>query len=91
MYQIDRLDEVNATLRVLLYLNENKEAKLTSIIKGIPVGQKAVYTALSALTALKLVEEKTSKDFPFTRNFILTQKGKEIAKHLTEIERILAK
>jgi len=58
-------------------------------MKGIPVGQKAVYTAISTLTELQLVQEKTSKDFPFTRNFILTQKGQEIAKHLTEIEKIL--
>ena len=89
MHQIDKLDEVKATLRVLIYLNEKKEAKLTSIMKGIPVGQKALYTALSTLTQLQLIEEKTSKDFPFTRNFILTQKGQEIAKHLTEIEKIL--
>lgn len=89
MHQIDKLDEDKATLRVLLYLHENKEAKLTSIMKGIPVGQKAVYTALSTLTELQLVEEKTSKDFPFTRNFILTQKGQQIARHLTEIEKIL--
>ena len=89
MQQIAKLDEVKATLRVLLYLHENKEAKLTSIMKGIPVGQKALYTAISTLTQLQLTEEKTSKDFPFTRNFILTQKGQEIAKHLTEIEKIL--
>jgi len=87
--QIDKLDEVKATLRVLIYLHENKEAKLTSFMKGIPVGQKAVYTALSTLTELQLIEEKTSSDFPFTRNFTLTQKGKEIAKYLTEIKKIL--
>ena len=89
MNQIDKLDEVKATLRVLIYLQENKEAKLTTIMKGIPVGQKAVYTTLSTLIELELIEEKTSKDFPFTRNFILTKKGQEIAKHLTEIEKIL--
>ena len=89
MNQIDKLDADKSTLRVLLYLHENKEAKLTTIMKGIPVGQKALYTALTALTELQLVQEKTSKDFPFTRNFILTQKGQEIAKHLAEIEKIL--
>jgi len=89
LHQIAKLDEVKATLRVLIYLHEKKEAKLTTIMKGIPVGQKALYTALSTLTELQLIEEKTSKDFPFTRNFILTQKGQEIAKHLTEIEKIL--
>ena len=89
MHQIDKLDEVKATLRVLLYLHEKKEANLTNIMKGIPVGQKAVYTALSTLTELQLIEEKTSKEFPFTRNFILTKKGQETAKHLTEIEKIL--
>ena len=91
MSQIDKLDEVKATLRVLIYLHENKEAKLTTIMKGIPIGQKALYTALSTLIELQLVEEKTSKDFPFTRNFILTRKGQETAKHLAEIEKILTK
>ena len=60
-------------------------------MKGIPVGQKALYTALSTLTQLQLIEEKTSKEFPFTRNFTLTQKGRETAKHLAEIEKILTK
>ena len=89
MRQIDKLNEV--TLKVILYLHENKEANLTTIMKGIPVGQKALYTALSTLTQLKLIEEKTSKEFPFTRNFILTKKGQETAKHLEEIEKILTK
>jgi len=60
-------------------------------MKGIPVGQKALYTALSTLTQLQLIEEKTSKEFPFTRNFILTKKGQETAEHLAEIEKILTK
>jgi len=89
MHQIDKLDEDKATLRVILYLHENKEAKLTTIMKGIPLGQKAVYTALATLTELQLVEEETSREFPFTRNFILTKKGQETAKHLAEIEKIL--
>ena len=89
MYQIDKLDEVKATLRVILYLHESKEAKLTTIMKGIPVGQKAAYTALSTLAELQLIQEKTSREFPFTRNFILTKKGQETAKHLEEIEKIL--
>lgn len=60
-------------------------------MKGIPVGQKALYTALSTLTQLQLIEEKTSTEFPFTRNFILTKKGQETAEHLAEIEKILTK
>jgi len=87
LHQIAKLNEV--TSKVILYLHEKKEAKLTTIMKGIPVGQKALYTTISTLTELQLTEEKTSKDFPFTRNFILTQKGQEIAKHLVEIEKIL--
>jgi len=89
MHEINKLDADKSTLRVLLYLNEKKEANLTTIMKGIPAGQKALYTALSTLAELQLIEEKTSKEFPFTRNFILTKKGQETAKHLAEIEKIL--
>jgi len=89
MQAMEKLDYDKATLRVLLFLYKEGGAKITSIIKGVPVGQRAAYTALSTLMGLKLVEEQISKDFPFTRNFILTEKGKKVAEKLAEIQAIL--
>ena len=89
MRAIDKLDYDKATLRVLLFLYKGGGAKITRIIKGVPVGQRAAYTALSTLIGLKLVEEQISKDFPFTRNFILTQKGQKVSEKLAEIQALL--
>jgi len=88
MQAIDKLDYDKATLRVLFFLYKGG-AKITSIIKGVPVGQRAAYTALSTLMGLKLVEEQISEEFPFTRNFILTEKGQKVAEKLAEIQAIL--
>ncbi len=89
MQAIDKLDYDKATLRVLLFLYKEERAKITSIIRGVPVGQRAAYTALSTLVGLKLVEEQVSEGFPFTRNFILTEKGQKVSEKLAEIQAIL--
>lgn len=90
MQLIEKLDETKATLRVLLYLHHKKEAKLTDIIKDTPnVGQKAIYTTLTTLKQLRLITEKTSQNFPFTRKITLTKKGQQTAEKLKEIQTIL--
>lgn len=55
----------------------------------MPIGQKAVYTALNTLKDLTLIKEETSKDFPFTRKFKLTPKGEKISEQIVQIENLL--
>ena len=89
MQPIDKLDEGKATLRVLLYLHKQGETKLTTIIRDMTIGQKAVYTALNTLRELSLIREETSRDFPFTRKFKLTPKGEKIAEQIAQVENLL--
>lgn len=89
MQPIDKLDEGKATLRILLYLYRKGQTKLTTIIQDMPIGQKAVYTALNTLRELALLKEETSQDFPFTRKFKLTPKGEKIAQQIVQIEHLL--
>jgi len=90
MQPIEKLDETKATLRVLLYLHDKKEAKLTDIIQNIPnAGQKAIYTTLTTLKQLNLIQEKTNQNFPFTRKIALTQKGQKTAEKIKQIKTIL--
>ncbi|MEM2917437.1 MAG: winged helix-turn-helix transcriptional regulator [Candidatus Bathyarchaeia archaeon] len=90
MQPLQKLDETKATLRVLLYLYDKKEAKLTDIIQNIPnTGQKAIYTTLKTLKQLNLIQEKTSQNFPFTRKITLTQKGQKTAEKIKQIKTIL--
>lgn len=89
MQPIDKLDEGKATLRILLYLHKNGQTKLTTIIKNLPMGQKAVYTALNTLRELTLLKEETSQEFPFTRKFKLTPKGEKVAQQIVQIENLL--
>ncbi|MEM2102349.1 MAG: winged helix-turn-helix transcriptional regulator [Candidatus Bathyarchaeia archaeon] len=84
------MDESKAALRILLYLHKKGQTKLTTIIQDMPLGQKAVYTALNTLKQLTLLKEETAKEFPFTRKFRLTQKGEKIAEHIAQIENILS-
>jgi DNA-binding HxlR family transcriptional regulator len=55
----------------------------------MPIGQKAVYTALNTLRELTLLEEETSPEFPFTRKFKLTSKGEKTAQQIAQIETLL--
>ncbi|HVP41002.1 MAG TPA: winged helix-turn-helix transcriptional regulator [Candidatus Krumholzibacteriaceae bacterium] len=89
MQPIDKLDEGKATLRILLYLHRKGQIKLTAIIQDMPIGQKAVYTALNTLRELTLLTEETSREFPFTRKFKLTPKGEKIAQQIAQIENLL--
>ena len=67
-----------------------KRASRTELRKNIEASVSAIYSALPKLKRLRLIDEGSKETFPFTVEVSLTEKGRRIAKHLAEIEAILA-
>lgn len=83
--------EQNGSLHILLCLLEEGELRTSELLRKVPVGQTAFYTAIRKLLTANLIEDNKS-GYPVTRIFRLTKKGKYIAKNikrmLEEIEKI---
>jgi hypothetical protein len=88
MQYIDELSKSRATLRVLKFINENGETKVTGLV-GKVAGQKGVYQAIETLLKLHLITERTDEKFPHPRLFSLTSSGKTVASCLQTIEKTI--
>lgn len=87
--EINKLEK-RAALQILLYLLKG-EASRTDLRKNLDASVDAIYSALPILLKLGLIEEETLKEFPFSVVIRLTEKGRRVAEHLVEIEKILRK
>jgi DNA-binding MarR family transcriptional regulator len=83
--------EQTTALRIILHLYKEEKASRTDLRKNIDASIAAIYNALPKLRNLGLIEETKEEAFPFTVVVTLTKKGKKVASHLSEIEKILAK
>ena len=86
--KIDGLEK-RAALQILVYLGKNKQATRTDLKKNINAGIDTIYSTFPVLKSLGLIDENVRKSFPFTVTIHLTDKGKQVAHHLVEIEKIL--
>ena len=84
------LQQVGA-IEFLLYLLKKEKVKVSDALRDLEVGQVALYNALDKLIKADLISERRGDRFPFPRFFILTDKGRRVAEHLVEIEKILVK
>ena len=89
MDRIDEFDELTAVIRLILYLYKHPCSNTTRILKSSSAGQKAFYSAKKFLEENGLLEIETSQKLPYNPLYSLTDKGKKIAEHLSEIEKIL--
>jgi len=79
-----------AALQILLYLRDKKVATRTDLRENISSSLDAMYSAIPILIDLGLVRQrKQSERFPFQVEIELTDKGRRVAEHLAEIEKIL--
>ncbi len=81
--------EKRAVLQILAYLNRVEKATRTDLRDNIKAALKSIYSTLPVLMKLGLISEEVKESFPFTVSIMLSDKGKQIAQHLVEIERIL--
>ena len=84
--KIDEFDELTAVIRLILFLYKQPNSKTTKILKNSVAGQRAFYSAKQFLDENGLLEVDISTGAPL---YSLSEKGKKIAKHLAEIEKIL--
>jgi len=87
--KLDEFDELTAVIRLAIYLYKNPGSNTTRILKSLSAGQKAFYSAKKFLEENGLLETNTQQNLPLSPLYSLSEKGKRIAKHLIEIEKIL--
>ncbi|RLI99417.1 MAG: hypothetical protein DRP08_07190 [Candidatus Aenigmatarchaeota archaeon] len=81
--------EQEGAIEFLLYLYRKEKAKVSEALHDLEVGQSAFYTTLRKLMNAGLIIETRGERFPFPRFFTLSDKGRRVAEHLAEIEKIL--
>lgn len=82
---MDSLEQTGA-IRIILFLQKKGPATLTDIKNGVNCSLSAIYNALQKLENEGLIKKEFEKTFPRRRVTSLTDKGKEVAKKLEEIE-----
>ncbi len=79
---ISKLEKPVGTLKILVHLHNNEKATVTNLIKDAELNQRTTYSALSKLQDEGLVYKEETNDFPVHKYYMLTDKGKRVAKHL---------
>ena len=77
-----------SNIRVMLYLLERGSARYSEILKGVGLSRGALALALRDLQGDGLIERKVKATRPIQTSYLLTGKGKEIAKHLESIKKL---
>jgi DNA-binding PadR family transcriptional regulator len=85
--RIARLEQV-AAIQILILLLEGP-LKMTEIISRLEGSNRTPYTAIPRLKELGLVSDEVTP-YPVKRIFTLTEKGRQVAGKLAEIENILS-
>jgi predicted transcriptional regulator len=84
--KIDEFDELTAVIRLILYLYKNPKSKTTKILKSSAAGQRAFYSAKQFLDENGFLDVDMSTGAPL---YSLSARGKKVAEHLAEVEKIL--
>jgi hypothetical protein len=87
--KLDEFDELTAVIRLTIYLYKHPNSNTTKILKSSAAGQKAFYSAKNFLEENELLEISIQPNLPYNPLYSLSDKGKTIAEHLIEIEKIL--
>lgn len=75
-------------MAILVHLHKNERVTITELCK-VGINQRTAYSALSNLQRNQLVSPSNGDGFPKRKYYRLTEKGRKVAKHLVEMERLL--
>ena len=78
-----------SNIRIMLYLLERGSARYSEILKGVGLSRGALALALRDLQDDGLIERRVEATRPIQTTYSLTAKGKEIAKHLESIKKLM--
>jgi len=77
-------------LRVLIYLSDIGETNFQSIVEGLPLTGRSLYSAINKLKELGLIKTRIDSSSYPPRNMIsLTDRGKRVAEYLKKVEEVL--
>jgi len=80
---IDALEQ-SGSIYILLTLLSVKEIKTRELLRTLPIGETAAYTAIRKLLNANLIEDRR-EGYPVARIFSLTEKGRVVATHLKKM------
>jgi len=84
------LEGQTGNLRVLIYLSNVDETNFQSIVDGLPLTGRSLYSVIDILKELELIKTRTDRFSDSTGNMIsLTEKGRKVAEYLKKIEEVL--
>jgi len=82
--------EQRHALKLLLCLHANGKFKRYTLYNCVSNTTTAPMKRVNEFIALGLIKETITEGLPFTKHVELTEKGKQVAKHVVEIEKILS-
>jgi DNA-binding HxlR family transcriptional regulator len=87
--KLSLLEERHA-LRLLSFLYSNGRSQRSCLYSAISRTTTAPMKRVNELIDMGLVKETTISSAPFAKNVELTERGRQIAGHVVEIERIIS-
>ncbi len=86
---LGQFDKLTASIRVTLYLYKNPKSGMSAIIKNAEVDQSSAYAVKDWLEKNNLLVIGKKETLPYSPVLSLNEKGKKMAEHLIEIEKIV--
>jgi len=77
-------------LRVVIYLSNVDETNFQSIVEGLPLTGRSLYSVIDKLEELELINTRIDRSsYPPRKMISLTDKGRKVAEYLKKIEKVL--
>jgi DNA-binding MarR family transcriptional regulator len=86
---LGQFDKLTASIRVTLYLYKNPKSGMSAIIKNAQVDQGSAYAVKDWLEKNNFLVIGKKETLPYSPVLSLSEKGKKLAEHLMEIEKIV--
>ena len=86
---IGNIQKPVGSLEILVHLHRNEKATISDLIAKAGLNQRTAYSALGKLRKQNLICYEVSDGFPVYKYYELTKKGKAIADHLAEVDKLL--
>lgn len=79
------------SMKILLHLHRHKKTTITDLLRSEHLNQKSAYSALGKLQDEGLIFQEECMDFPLRKYYLLTDKGRTVARRLNGIATVLVK
>ena len=79
------------SMKILLHLHQHKKTTITNLLRSEHLNQKSTYTALGKLQNEGLIVLEESDGFPQCKYYLLTDKGRVVARQLNRVASTLVR